>query len=374
MKHLTEERLDKIRGCMIGGAVGDALGYAIEFDDIQSVRKRYGQQGITRYLLNYDGVAEISDDTQMSLFTAVGLLNSFTRHSMCSDTGKAIHDIAWAYCDWYETQTGEKKPHRKCWIRDIPELNHRRAPGITCLSALQCLREGRDVQNNSKGCGGVMRVAPIALYPYPDRDGSAQDACEIARLGAEAAEITHQHPLGIYPAAMLVHLIYRIVNHPVDSAVLEDIIEEALTMNEPQNYTEATAYMKDLVHQAIQLSKEDMDDVAAISKLGEGWTGEEAYAIAVYCVLKYRNDFEKAIVAAVNHSGDSDSTGAIAGNIMGALSGRKAIPDYYIKNLELVSVIEEIAHDLYTGCIITNNAPADTPEKELWRKKYGENK
>ena len=274
--NITENQLDKILGCMIGGAVGDALGYPIEFCNIQSIRNMYGQQGLTRYLPNKDGVAEISDDTQMSLFTANGLLYGFTQQAL---PGKIRNYIAAAYCEWYETQTGKKKPRKTCWIRDIPEMNHQRAPGITCMSSLRNIRKGKDVINNSKGCGGVMRVAPIALYPYP-----TENTREIARLGAEATEITHHHPLGIYPAAMLVHLIYRMVNHPPDAIVLEDMIEEALVMH-AEDYPLAANCMKDLVHQAVHLAGEDMDDVAAIEKLGEGWTGDEAYAIAVYCSL-----------------------------------------------------------------------------------------
>ena len=116
----TEEHLDRIRGCMIGGAVGDALGYPIEFDGIQSIRNRYGLQGLTRYVPNHNGVAEITDDTQMSLFTANGLLYGYTKNNR----GNVCNFIAQAYCEWYETQTGKKKPKKICWIRDIPVLNH----------------------------------------------------------------------------------------------------------------------------------------------------------------------------------------------------------------------------------------------------------
>ena len=79
-------------------------------------------------------------------------------------------------------------------------------------------------------------------------------------------------------------------------------------------------------------------------------------------------------MCAVNHSGDSDSTGAICGNIMGAFLGRKKIPDYYIKYLELLDVIEEIAEDLYTGCIISEYAERVTTEERRWFYKYCEHK
>ena len=372
MKMIIEERLDRVHGCMAGGAVGDALGYAVEFNNIQEIRSIYGHQGITRYQLNHEGVAEISDDTQMCLFTANGLLYAYTQRAMQKFTGKESNYFAQAYYEWFETQTGKKKSHKICWIRDIPGLNHRRAPGTTCMKALRNIYDGKDVMNKSKGCGGVMRVAPIALYPYQGRDGSAENAREIARLGAEAAEITHKHPLGIYPSAMLVHLIYRIVNNPPNAIILEDIVEEALSMHEPKAHPKETTYMKELTYKAMQLSQKDMDDVAAIEQLGGGWTGDEAYAIAVYCTLKYRYDFGKAIVASVNHTGDSDSTGAITGNIMGALLGRNAIPDYYTENMELLPVIETLAHDLFTGCVIKKGELVDTPEKKMWWKKYGQ--
>ena len=117
-----------------------------------------------------------------------------------------------------------------------------------------------------------------------------------------------------------------------------------------------------LIDRAVALSESDTGDLDAIHALGQGWVGDEALAIAVYCALKYENDFEKAMIAAVNHNGDSDSTGAIAGNILGAHLGAAAIPEKYLANLELKDAILELADDLYGGC----------PEEmtELWQQKY----
>ena len=97
---------------------------------------------------------------------------------------------------------------------------------------------------------------------------------------------------------------------------------------------------------------------------------EETLAIAVFCVMRYPDDFEKAIIASVNHSGDSDSTGAICGNIIGCLLGRQAIPSKFTDKLELVDVIEEMAHDIWTGCIISEYDRMETEEKKLWYWKY----
>ena len=70
--------LDQFQGCLIGGAAGDALGYAVEFLSAASIFQKYGANGITEYEL-HRGIAEISDDTQMTLFTATGLLVGTTR-------------------------------------------------------------------------------------------------------------------------------------------------------------------------------------------------------------------------------------------------------------------------------------------------------
>ena len=86
-------------------------------------------------------------------------------------------------------------------------------------------------------------------------------------------------------------------------------------------------------------------------------------AIAVYCALKYERDFDKAIRVAVNHNGNSDSTGAVCGNILGAYLGYDAIPQKYKEHLELHDVIIEIADDLFNDCQISEY---DLNRDEVW--------
>ena len=149
----------------------------------------------------------ISDDTQMTLFTANGILCGATRVSMRGIGGNPIDHSYFAYLDWRCTQTGKKPEYSRSWLLGIKELHARRAPGNTCMRALKSEVRGSvsNPINDSKGCGGVMRVAPVALYykrsaPKP-----------LGILGAEIAAITHGHQLGYMPAAALVHIIQRIV-------------------------------------------------------------------------------------------------------------------------------------------------------------------
>ena len=118
---------------------------------------------------------------------------------------------------------------------------------------------------------------------------------------------------------------------------------------------------------AIVLAKEKkLEDIDAIRTLGGGWVGEEALAIALYSVLRYPDDFEKALTVATNHDGDSDSTGAIAGNILGTYLGLSGIPGKYLENLELKDLIIEIADDLFKGGERNTNYEED----QDWLMKY----
>lgn len=361
------KNLDKYRGCLIGGAAGDALGYAVEFFDEKSIFQMFGKNGITEYELTR-GKALISDDTQMTLFTANGLLLGTTRGQLRGIMAPYPSYVSYCYKDWLRTQTesypiDKDEPYAYTWLVDIPELFHRRSPGNTCVSAIRAGAYGtvKEPINNSKGCGGVMRVAPVGLY----FDIGIKSDSELDMIGAEVAAITHGHELGYIPAATLTHII-RLLAHTdisiagaVDSAIktTADMFKTAKEIN----------YYLKLMNKAVELSRKDVSDLEAIHILGQGWVGEEALAIAVYCALKYPDDIDRALIAAVNHNGDSDSTGAITGNIVGARVGLTGIPEKYKKNLELYDIIIEIADDLFNDCQMYEYSDYTD---EIWESKY----
>ncbi len=344
---------DRIRGSLIGGAIGDALGYPVEFIySFEGIQARYGERGITRldtkqFWLDDEqqsGKAVVSDDTQMTLFTANGLLNA-KRQKIGMKYG-----ICLAYIEWYLTQIGKKsEKYKDCWISRVPELNHRRAPGNTCMTSLSDTYRGKDPINNSKGCGGVMRIAPIPLYAAVD---GRMDILDADRLAGDAAEITHQHPLGFIPAALMSHVIYRLALdvNPTRESMIEYIREGMGKLDDlfPQHHLE-NLEMMGMAKAAIDLTSNDRTDLQNIKALGEGWTGEEALAIALYCALKHFDSFEEAMIASVNHGGDSDSTGAVTGNILGSALGNEAIPQFFKDDLEMHDLILHMADDLYRG-------------------------
>lgn len=199
-------------GCLFGGAIGDALGYTVEFMRLPEITDRFGESGITDLVLSKDAdMALISDDTQMTLFTADGMIWAYLR---CSERGigsYAVSGTYQSYLRWLYTQTGnikdkgwlEKQSHEKendiiKYDKSILEYNDlfaERAPGNSCLTALASGKMGsiEEPVNNSKGCGGVMRVAPVGLFLHKEPEYAF-------RIGAEIAAITHGHPTGYLSA------------------------------------------------------------------------------------------------------------------------------------------------------------------------------
>lgn len=342
---------NRFRGCLLGGAAGDALGYPVEFMSEGSICSRYGENGITS-LSEAGDPAEFSDDTQMSLFCVNGII---------------LGDVWTAYLEWLGTQhdTSRMDPNRpKTWLYEVKELHSLRAPGGTCLSSLRSSIFGgtpEDPVNNSKGCGTVMRAAPWGLYGDRDSDPSV-----IFRNAAEDGALTHGHPLGYLSSGMLALILWYIVHlHPERDHDLGDAILEASRMADEKTNAE----LLPIIEKAVELARDgSVSDLSAVHALGEGWVAEEALAIAVFAAVRYQNDFKKALVCAVNHKGDSDSTGAVCGNILGAWLGENVIVSSLdFEHLEMRSLIGEAAEDLYTFTV------KGAPEKgtdPVWDGKY----
>lgn len=333
---------EAIRGCLLGGAVGDALGAPIEFMSQREIYKVYGDT-VSDYMEFNDGTGAITDDTQMTLFTAEGILRANVRSK---EKGICCPEsvVKFAYLRWLHTQGGKANVPQEIInsgkLIQSKELFAERAPGMTCISAL--LEPSLHAQNNSKGCGTVMRLAPVGLFFDP------QSAYE---YGCKFSAITHGHPTGIIAGGAFAMLISYLRNGKSLSESL-DLLEEFL-QREPDAEETLRAIRK-------ARSAEN------IAELGEGWVAEEALAIGIYCSLHHQWDFKSGVVKAVNITGDSDSTGAITGNILGVLNGEKGIPEKWRKNLREYDIVSEIADDLNTRF----EAGADGHVTEFWWEKY----
>lgn len=319
------DRLSRRLACLAGGAVGDALGYAVEFLRLPEITRRYGDAGILEPQTDASGRLVVSDDTQMTLFAAQGLIQAL--NATLEERTAAQRR---AFLDWLETQEGVFRPGREGLLAH-PVLWARRAPGLTCLSALREGGRGDLVRriNDSKGCGGVMRAAPAGLIP-----GIAPEAA--FDLGVRGAALTHGHPSGHLPAGALAAL----VAHLMSGDGLEDSwtqVRRLLARREGAGET------LEAVDRAVDLAgRERISNAEAIRRLGEGWTGHEALAIALFATLR-GEDLVDTLRIAANHDGDSDSTAAIAGNLRGAEEGLYGLPLEWILALDVVEPLVEIA-------------------------------
>ncbi len=371
---------DRFRGCLLGGAAGDALGAPVEGISRAEILERFGPGGITRYAEAYGGLGRITAATQMSLFTAEGLLRAWVRG--CLEGHASVPEVALrAYLRWFHTQNELPAGHsagaaeslaRDGWLIQQTALHGRRSPGSTCLTVLEEIRPSMvddspgehgphgthglppDIlaPNNSKGCSALVRNAPIGLFMWLPRVRQAPQ--HAFQLGIDLAALTHGHPTAQLAAGALAALVLLLADgrHPGEAL--------AETRRLVERYPHHTQTLH-AIEQAEILAGSELPHAHALDELGDGQAAEEVLAIAIYCLLVGKS-FAEVILLAVNHDGHSQAAGAVAGNLAGARYGVAAIPSDWLAMLELRAVISEIADDLYNYRTWDLGADARNPE------------
>ncbi len=327
---------DRVLGCLLGGACGDALGAPVEFLTRAEIQTMYGPGGITDFTdIIDDFVGAVTDETQMLLFTVEGLIVAYLHHFMKGEchTPTIVHR---AYLRWFATQGGSffTRSHKKGlagWLAWDDRLWERRATGNTCMTALHdAVNAGQPAKNDSKGSGTVGRDAPFGFV------ARVTGVPQAFNLAVETARTTHGHPSACFSSGALAATIA----HIVEGNDVQEAVERTLPIL--QRHKKA-GEVRAALENALRLRQEhDWRD--HLSELGEGWHAEDALAIAVLCALAAETPRE-AIIAAVNHGGASDTTGAITGNIVGALHGPSCLPNEWAEHVELRDAIEVLAQD-----------------------------
>lgn len=322
----TDARMARRLACLLGGALGDGFGYAVEFDRLEAIQRRFGPAGVRMPQFNH-GQLVVSDDTQMTLFTLEGLVRGHLQGEAEDDA--LIRSIRLSYLDWLDTQGGKGESHvAASRLMKHAVMHARQGPGNTCLSALEAGARGTPEApvNASKGCGGVMRVAPIALLPRVD-------ARRAFTLGVRSAALTHGHPGGHLPAGALAALLRLLLEgRPLGEAAQAT---RGLLLAWPGH--EETLARLDTALEATRHPHLGHLPPA----LGQGWVGEEALAIGLYAAARSL-DFAAVLAIAANHDGDSDSTAAIAGQIFGAQYGLEALPHAWIRRLDVLDALCDV--------------------------------
>jgi ADP-ribosylglycohydrolase len=296
---------------IIAGALGDAFGYFVEFDPITWIEEKYPTFTVER-LAKQHSKWKASDDTQMTLFC----LDAIAEYLPSRTNQEFINDkIYQGYSDWLLTQESSIKNHDAAKDYDgllgFQSMWALEAPGTTCLDSLRNRPMGTIEKhvNGSKGCGGIMRAAPIAFIPYYCQE-------EIFNLAASQAAQTHGHPNGYLSAGYFAALLWSQMKG-FNYFQTKDSLDSILKTYE--GHESLLAYINNLdtwlADTSVTLKKRNLN-----ACLGEGWVGDEALCIAIYCAYRY-DTLEEVMEWSANHNGDSDSTASLAAQLFTARVG-----------------------------------------------------
>lgn len=331
----------RVKGCLLGGACGDALGYPVEHKSLSDIYDAYGEEGLCEMQLE-NGIARITDDTQMTIYTAQGLIHAADKNN---DYAGFVSEVHLSYLRWISSLLKNENEIVSMYshlyssqaLLENDLLNEANSGldvkmcrgGSTFDALLSGERYSIDYPpEEGCRCGTIMRCAPIGVYCH--------DKPECAfRLGRDCGVLTHGCPSAYLASGFMCMLLsYLLCGKDLEWSI-DQCMEYLFTQKDS-----TSLYNK--LEKGIRLAKEPspkaIDDIRSI---GKGWRADENLAISLYCVLRYKRNVKAALIAAVNHSGDSDSVGAVCGNIIGAYAGYEAIPEEYLDHLQFKELLEE---------------------------------
>ncbi|MFI5964065.1 ADP-ribosylglycohydrolase family protein [Streptomyces asoensis] len=314
-------------GSLLGLALGDALGFPTEFDDVPSILAKCGPwRG-----MELPGRAFVSDDTQMTLAVGRAVRTAMDRGLLVPTA--LTRTLREEFVDWYRS----------------PDNN--RAPGRTCLTACELLkddrRDWRDASRiGSKGCGANMRVAPMGLAPGlsdEQRAGAAQ----------LQSALTHGHPTALAASDLTAHAV-RLLTQGAEPAALTGLLRAYAVENrsryhhrwlgdlwtrsqdpDPEHFIERgwdeCLHILDRLEEALRAPDPESDPCLAT---GAGWIVEEAMATGLLCFLLFPDEPVTALRRAACSSGDSDSIACLTGAFAGAHAGADAWPTAWADRVE----------------------------------------
>ncbi|MEV5428490.1 ADP-ribosylglycohydrolase family protein [Streptomyces sp. NPDC052701] len=324
----------RVRGTLLGVAVGDALGAPVDGLDLPGIREAHGPEGLLDLAPAYGRRGAVTHLTQLTLFSVDGLIRAQVRR----DTG-AWHpptDLHRAYLRWAVTQRDWGPDERRGedgWLAREEWLYARRGPTRALLLGLGDDTMGTlDAPKNPKERGpeAAVRSAPFGLLV-------GWEPQLVAQLAVECAAQTHGHPAAYLAAgayALVVHALAR--GDSLDGAVQRAL---ALLAARPGHQP-----VSDALQHALGAVRQGMPAPERVARLAGEGTAEGMVAAAVYCAL-VAEDVRHGLCLAVNHDGRSAAAGALTGGLLGALHGETALPPAWLAGLEGRPTILELADD-----------------------------
>ncbi len=341
------EKQNKIRGCLLGLAVGDAMGNTVDRKTLEEIREDYGENGLLGYDL-VNGYAEVTSYTQLAAFAANGLLLGLTRGRLRGTMAPPIRYLALALREWSRSQHYCEQEKNFCWLSALPELKRRRCMDTWMLSTLSAETLGTPEKpvNHSDTPAALTEVLAVALLAE-ELGLSREEAC---RLGAETVALTHGNPEAFLSGAVLTWVLCGVLSGeegPVRQRVADTVgsIQQLFGRDFGQ-----TTHIWELLQLALTLAdSEEISPMEAMETL-RCRTAAEVLAGVLYAVVRCNGDFDSAMILAVNHSGRSAAVGAITGALLGAAMGEEALPEFYLECLEPTATLLELADDILHGC------------------------
>lgn len=338
-----EQKEAAYKGCLLGLAVGDAMGYTVDKKSWQEICEDYGPNGLLGYDL-VNGTADITSYTQLAAFVANGLLLGLIR----GNPEKYTNYMALGVREWAKSQqfrASTEKTH--CWLAQVPEMRRRHCMDTRMLDSLsrEVLGTPEAPVLRSVTPGALTTAVAVALAYDPERMESKQ----IGRLAAEAVAFTHGEPEAFLSGAVVAYSLVLILQQP-EKPLAQHFLRaaEAVQAQFGEAWPQA-ARITALLQKAVELTRDpELSPLAAMTLL-ECTTAAECLAGAAYACMIHPANFDEAMIAAVNHSGRSAAVGALTGAFLGAKLGVEALPEFYLESLEPVAVLEELARDLSQG-------------------------
>jgi len=346
------------RGCLLGLAVGDAMGYTVEDKSWNEIQEEYGPGGLLGYDLKEEDYAPVTSHTQIAAFLCNGLLLGLARAR-----GEYMRWSKVALQEWVRSQQFYRDPEKSyCFLCKLPQFHRRHCRDARMMDNHRLEFYGSMTQRkNMNNTPGAITAGIAAGMLYKPGRITPEGVGELA---GELIALTHGHPETFLSGVVLSYIIAGVLHDPGHS--LSQHFTQAIQVAEAQ-YGNQFPQMERLsmkLRRALDLARNDaISPLQAMELIGCEDTAE-CLAGAIYACLVNPKDFDGAIITAVNHSGTSAAVGAIAGAIMGARLGEDALPEFYLESLECTDVLRTLAQDMAAG------TPALGVFDDSWDHKY----
>ncbi len=357
-------QLETFRGCLLGMAVGDAMGYTVDSRSLEEICRDYGPNGLLGYDLA-NGYADVTSYTQLAAFTANGLLIGLTQRCIKGSMALPVRYIGLALKEWSRSQRYCAPERSFCWLSNVPEMKRRHCLDNRMLDLLSkgSLGTPEEPISNFTHGGALTECIPIALLG----DDLLLSDHRLDRLGAEAVALTHGSSEAFVTAAALTHALSLVLHHPELSP--EELLHQtvdAIQLHFGRAYPQISEIWELLQMASVLAQSPEIPTMEAMERLSCR-TAPEILAGALYACRTCHGDFDTAMITAVNHSGRSAAVGALTGALLGARLGETALPEFYLESLEPAMTLMELANDMHAGCPVDVTSPLYDGD---WDRKY----